>query len=213
MPIVSDVSQLMMSRRCSSFAFAALPLASNRQVTAEHGPCTSCLSTPMASSFPDYYELLGVQPSATQDEIRQAYKRESLKSHPDRLAGAPPDEVKRATERFQVSSIHLPAFVYVLTFYRLSPTRTTSYQTRHDVGNMIPCAHHADSMSAPRIQVPPQASSPTSRTCSLVLVREVLGSKVADKAVELSVQMQKAFSATCSKRYASRSSLLVVLLS
>jgi len=30
--------------------------------------------------FPDYYRLLNVTSSATQDEIRQAYKKESLKS-------------------------------------------------------------------------------------------------------------------------------------
>ena len=32
------------------------------------------------SELPDYYRLLNVTASATQDEIRQAYKRESLKS-------------------------------------------------------------------------------------------------------------------------------------
>jgi len=32
------------------------------------------------SEFPDYYRLLNVTASATQDEIRQAYKKESLKS-------------------------------------------------------------------------------------------------------------------------------------
>lgn len=30
--------------------------------------------------FPDYYRLLNVTSSATQDEIRQAYKKESLKN-------------------------------------------------------------------------------------------------------------------------------------
>lgn len=31
------------------------------------------------SRFPDYYKLLNVTKSATQDEIRTAYKKESLK--------------------------------------------------------------------------------------------------------------------------------------
>ncbi|KAF5377506.1 hypothetical protein D9615_005281 [Tricholomella constricta] len=53
------------------------------------------------STFPDYYQLLNIQKTATQDDIRQAYKRESLRTHPDRLANASPAEKKRATERFQ----------------------------------------------------------------------------------------------------------------
>jgi curved DNA-binding protein CbpA len=73
------------------------------------------------STFPDYYALLNCSKTATQDEIRQAYKRESLRlsflsllhvkrnasspqflrTHPDRIVNGSPTELKNATERFQ----------------------------------------------------------------------------------------------------------------
>ena len=55
-----------------------------------------------SSSFPDYYDILKIPSTATQDEVKQAYKRESLVSHPDRLVNATPAEKQRATEKFQV---------------------------------------------------------------------------------------------------------------
>ena len=75
------------------------------------------------SNFPDYYAILSVPRTATPEEIRTAYKRESLRyadapassarliwcliltgirTHPDRLVNATPAEKRKATERFQV---------------------------------------------------------------------------------------------------------------
>jgi len=45
--------------------------------------------------------LLGVPQSATTEEIRAAYKRESLRTHPDRIPNATSEEKKRATSKFQ----------------------------------------------------------------------------------------------------------------
>ncbi|WOO76706.1 putative J domain-containing protein3 [Vanrija pseudolonga] len=43
-----------------------------------------------------------IQSTATAEDIRAAYRRESLKTHPDRLSPkAPAEERRRATERFQ----------------------------------------------------------------------------------------------------------------
>src|SRR5262245_11643418 len=49
----------------------------------------------MTRGFPDYYAILNIDENATRDDIRRAYMRESLISHPDRSTA--PD----ATSRFQ----------------------------------------------------------------------------------------------------------------
>lgn len=48
----------------------------------------------------DFYEVLGVVRSASHQEIRQAYKREALRNHPDKNQ----DRVEEATEMFKLVS-------------------------------------------------------------------------------------------------------------
>jgi hypothetical protein len=47
----------------------------------------------------DAYAILGIKPDATPDEIRTAYKKEAIRTHPDKV---PEDERDLATEKFKI---------------------------------------------------------------------------------------------------------------
>ena len=54
----------------------------------------------------DYYEVLGVSRSASQDEIKKAYRKLAMKFHPDRNQGdkESEDKFKQSTEAYEVLS-------------------------------------------------------------------------------------------------------------
>ena len=47
------------------------------------------------------YTVLGVSPSATDDEVRSAYRKMAMKNHPDKVATLGPDVQKAAAEKFR----------------------------------------------------------------------------------------------------------------
>lgn len=55
----------------------------------------------MAEKVKDFYKILGVDKNATQDDIKKAYRKMSLKYHPDRQAGKSDADIKKAEETFK----------------------------------------------------------------------------------------------------------------
>lgn len=54
------------------------------------------------SRRPDFYQLLGVSPLASEMEIKKAYKVKALQWHPDKWTTGTDDEKKKAQEQFQL---------------------------------------------------------------------------------------------------------------
>ena len=55
----------------------------------------------MADNKRDYYEVLGLQKGASEDEIKSAFRKMAMKYHPDRVATLGEEVKKSATEKFQ----------------------------------------------------------------------------------------------------------------
>jgi DnaJ like chaperone protein len=47
------------------------------------------------------YKILGIESSATDDEIKKAYRKMAVKYHPDKVASLGEEYVKGAQEKFQ----------------------------------------------------------------------------------------------------------------
>lgn len=54
-----------------------------------------------ASSLDDAYSILGISPSATNDEVKAAYRKMALKHHPDKVAALGEDVRRAAEKKFQ----------------------------------------------------------------------------------------------------------------
>lgn len=53
------------------------------------------------NSLDDAYKVLGIAPSATNDEVKAAYRKMALKHHPDKVAALGEDVRKAAEKKFQ----------------------------------------------------------------------------------------------------------------
>jgi DnaJ like chaperone protein len=59
---------------------------------------------PTPQSNESNYRILGIEPTATNDEVKKAYRKMAVKYHPDKVATLGPDVQKAAEEKFKAIS-------------------------------------------------------------------------------------------------------------
>lgn len=75
-------------------------LASELGIHAADVRSIAAMFAPKADPHADY-RVLEISPNASDDEVRRAYRRMSMKHHPDKVAHLGPEFQKTATEKFQ----------------------------------------------------------------------------------------------------------------
>ncbi|HEY9597272.1 MAG TPA: DnaJ domain-containing protein, partial [Cyanophyceae cyanobacterium] len=78
-----------------------------------------------------YYEILGLQPGASQADIKQAYRNLAKNWHPDRFSDAP--QLKQKAEE-EIKKIN-EAYQYLKSYQPNSPNQTSSSTIHTDSFN------------------------------------------------------------------------------
>ena len=77
-------------------------IAADLGISAAEARAIASMAAPEKTSTPDSdYAILGVPPSATDAEVRSAYRKMAMKHHPDKVAHLGPDIQRAATEKFR----------------------------------------------------------------------------------------------------------------
>ena len=77
-------------------------IAADLGISAAEARAIASMAAPEKTATPDSdYAILGVPPTATDAEVRTAYRRMAQKHHPDKVAHLGPDVQRSATEKFR----------------------------------------------------------------------------------------------------------------
>ncbi|WQF84608.1 Putative DnaJ domain, Chaperone J-domain superfamily [Colletotrichum destructivum] len=101
---------------------------------------------------PNYYKILGISEAATTQQVRDAYKKAALKTHPDRVPADSPERATR-TRKFQLVND---------AYYTLSDTqRRREYDAQRNIFGASAGATYGDFADDddPAEEVPPQAGA------------------------------------------------------
>ncbi|TDZ26872.1 putative J domain-containing protein [Colletotrichum orbiculare MAFF 240422] len=106
---------------------------------------------------PNYYAILEISEFATTQQVRDAYKKAALKTHPDRVPADSPERATR-TRKFQLVND---------AYYTLSDTnRRREYDAQRKIFGASTGTTAEDPFDDPEEEVPPQAGSNPSNAYS-----------------------------------------------